>query len=114
MNPTLRTAKQEKRYQKDIQDGNIGDISELPAPRIGGLKIIENQYPYDAFYAHNDMLIARETGFWNFWVKLGQLIENGELDSYAQVIYNLPKHQSQPQIPHAHIVKFKNREDFEL
>lgn len=114
MNPTLRTEENEKKYQKDIADGKVQDIAELPAPRIGGLKIMENQYPYDIAYSHNDMLIGTTPSFWEFWVKLGTLIERGELDGYAQVIFNLPRFQSQPHVPHAHIVKFKSREEFGL
>lgn len=115
MNPTLRTERNEKNYQDDIAAGNIGDISSIPAPRVGGLKIMENQYPYDIAYSHNDMVVGMKPDFWDFWVKLGQLIEEDKLGDYAQVIFNLPRYQSQPHVPHAHIVKFKeDREDFSL
>lgn len=108
---TLRTAASQLAYAQ----AEKGDISKETYQNIGGLKIVENGYPYDMVYKDNDMLLGQDgMDFWTFWVKLGQLIDDGKLDSYDQIILNSPSKQSQPQVKHVHVVRFKQREEFEL
>jgi len=110
MPPSLRTTKSEEPYSKAPKV----DITTLQAPQVRGLSILPNQFPYDAFYQKNDMLLDRSGNFWDYWIKIGQLIEDGKLDNYDQIIMNMPKRQSQPQVFHCHLVNFKQRKDFVL
>lgn len=110
MNPSLRTAKSELAYKNAPKV----DIRTLKDSNVGGLSMLRNQFPYDAFYKNNEMLLDRSGNFWDYWIKLGTLIESGKLDNFDQILMNMPKRQSQPQVFHCHLVNFKNREDFKL
>lgn len=108
-NPSLRTQASEKAYRLAPKK----DISKLESKRLGELKLIPNQYPYDAFYSKNDMLVDGSGDFWDYWIELGRLYITNEID-YDQIIMNLPRRQSQPRVFHCHLVNFKDREDFKL
>ena len=111
--PTLRTAKTQESYQQAMEDGTTKDISKLRGSHINRLKLLQNVYPYDTVYKDNDMLVDESGSFWEFWVRLGQLVYNEELP-YDQLIMNMKHKQSQSHVEHVHLVRFKNRSDFTL
>jgi len=109
---SLRSAAGQLAYSKMQKN----DISKEKYQTIGGLKMMPNAGPYDAFYKENDMLLETEqNGFWDYWLKLGRLYDEGKLAGWHQIIINLPERQSQPETQHCQLVKFKDsREEFEL
>jgi hypothetical protein len=109
---SLRSKEAEEAYKRVKESGTTGDIATIKAATIGGLKLLHNQYPYDAFHKDNDMIIGGEN-FYEFWTKLGALIAEGKLP-YDQLIWNFPQLQSQPHVQHAHLLRLKDREDFRL
>ena len=115
MNPSLRTEESERNYLQASQDGYNVDISQLPASTFRQMKLLPNQFAYNAFHRENDMLLGLpEDNFMSWWIKVGMALEEGALP-YHQFIYNIGDKQSQPQVPHGHVVNFyKSRKDNRL
>lgn len=112
---SLRTAKGELRY-KDAVRNDIAKLegTELESKALEGftpLKLLPNEYPYDAFHKQNDMLVDTVGDFKSFWYKLGLMIEAGELDEYDQILINAPRRQSQKHVAHVHLLKFKDKRE---
>lgn len=105
---SLRTKQTEQRYQDDKLANNTSDIAKVPPKEIKGLsKIVKNRYEYDLVYKQSDLAIAMPgTPFWLWFENLGKLLRAGEFDEYDQLVINIGKRQSQPHIPHAHLVVF--------
>jgi len=115
IDPTLRSEEMQRAYEQAIKMGLPVDLQNLKGDSFGGLKILENRWPYDLAHKQNDMIVADDgDNFMSWWVKVGTLISADRLP-YHQILMNIGDTQSQPQVPHAHLLKFKDkREDFEL
>lgn len=114
---SLRTAKGEAKYQRAKNKGTK-DISTIKGERYDGMKLLYNDYPYNAVHEDSDMLLADSKswfGKWVWWIKLGRHYFNYRGDEWHQIILNYRNSQSQPQIAHAHRAKFKaSRKEFKL
>lgn len=114
LEPTLRSSATQKRYERDRAAGRTKNIAKLPAAKLHGLKILANEYQLDLVYKDNDMLIDQSGNFWDFWIKLGHLIQDGQIP-YDQILMNMKHKQSQSHVEHVHLVNFKDtREEFTL
>lgn len=113
---SLRSAKKERRYQRDKQKGLCKPIDQINGSRFYSLKQLYNDYELDMVYQKTDMLLARRKGllgFIHWWVTLGYIYYTNKHDGFDQLILNFKHTQSQPQIAHAHRAKFyATREEF--
>jgi hypothetical protein len=112
---SARTEESETRYQEAQSLGDTRDIADMEGVIINTLKISENDFAYDIMHARSDMIIDQSGNFWDYWIKLGELVSSGELNQYDQLVHNFPRLQSQPHVYHSHLLKMKQkREDFKL
>lgn len=111
---SMRTLKKELEYMQAKSRGESLDITTLKHHNFWDMKLIPNGFEYDTLFNVNDMLVAMPNDqFLVWWMRVGLALEAGAIP-YDQFIYNIGKRQSQPHVPHGHIVKFKKRKEFEL
>ncbi len=105
---SLRTAEMEQRYQDAIASGELKDIAKIePIAKIGYTNILSNSFPYDLPYRNGDMTIGDTREDWMvWWVNVGIAIQEGKFNDYDVFHYNIGKRQSQPHVPHGHLLNF--------
>lgn len=113
MHSSLRTYTGETTYAIAKKNGLCGDIKNLVGVKHGGLRLVPNEYPYDAFYDKCNMLLGGKS-YWLWWWRLGRIYRKNRNAGHDQIILNFRHTQSQPHVYHAILVHFKNRKDFKL
>lgn len=105
---SLRSAEKEQEYAESKLRGEVKDIAHIKATEtVGNTKILRNFYEYDLVYNVNDMTLGNNGEEWmTWWVNVGIAIQEGKFNEYHQFIVNMPPSQSQPQVPHGHLVCF--------
>ena len=117
MPPSLRTEKSEAKYQRAKLKGKSKDISNIKGERFEGMKLLYNDYPYDAFHDSSDMFLANKPtrlSKWVWWFRLGRHYFSYRGDRWDQIILNYSNNQSQSHIAHGHPCKLRGRKDFRL
>lgn len=110
---SLRTETTELKYQS-AKPTLIGLENEKSKKEYLSMRIVENAFGYDLVYQQSDIAIPKnDAGFIDFWFDLGLRITRGQFNDYDQIVFNLPHNQSQPHIPHVHLMKF-NKERIEV
>lgn len=114
MYSSLRTYEGEVKYQLAKKKGLSGDIRHLIGVKHGGLRLVPNQFPYDAFHDKSNMLLGGWS-FWLFWFRLGRIYKHNNHAGHDQLLLNFRHKQSQPHVWHAQLLRLKgNRKDFKL
>lgn len=113
MHSSLRTYQGEVRYALAKKNGLSGDIKDLVGVKHGGLRLIPNEFEYDAFHDKSNMLLGGRS-YWLWWWRLGRIYKKNQHAGHDQLLLNFRHSQSQPHIWHAHLLRFKNRKDFKL
>ena len=113
MQPSLRTFESEVKYAIAKKKGLSVSIQQLTGVKHGGLRLVPNTYPYDAFHDKSSMLLGGKS-FWLYWWRLGRLYKKNQHAGYDQLIFNFRHTQSQPTVHHAHLLRFKDRRDFKI
>ena len=119
LNVTLRSTATEQRYQTDIAAGKTRPLEIMPSiKQWEHWRLVENDYPYDAFFKTHHMLVIKRGGVAERTdlndterAELEQILKQFVYPGYHFWFENCPRRRTAPGIYHLHLIVYKDRRD---